>query len=131
MGINSAAFLVFSEDVFGRLFVAIDLPASNTLVITGFIEDETQNILRRIAEKQADLMGKFPIRPQAADQVDHAPVGISRRITIPQEQPPGTVICQITLQRVGPVDIDKGTAFPDLQRQDADSLGNQLPVQAA
>ena len=68
---------------------------------------------------------------QAADQVDHAPVGISRRITIPQEQPPGTVICQITLQRVGPVDIDKGTAFPDLQRQDADSLGNQLPVQAA
>ena len=65
--------------------------------MTRFIEDETQNILRRIAEKQADLMGKFPIRPQAADQVDHALVGISRRITIPQEQPPGTVICQIVL----------------------------------
>ena len=95
------------------------------------MRDKAVHIFQRVPQKNSDLMGKFPIRPQAADQVDHAPVGISRRITIPQEQHPGTVICQITLQRVGPVDIDKGTAFPDLQRQDADSLGNQLPVQAA
>ena len=84
-------------------------------MIARFIENETQGILRRIAEKQADLMGEFSVRPQTLDQVDHTPVGIFRRITILQEQSPGTVICQITLQRIGPVDIDRAfdlaTAF--------------------
>lgn len=134
--ILSTAFFVIKLAVptpitLGRLFITVDLPAANALVIARFIENETQDILRRIAEKQADLMGEFSVRPQTLDQVDHTPVGIFRRITILQEQSPGTVICQITLQRIGPVDIDKGTAFLNSQRQGTDPLGDQLPVQAA
>ena len=89
-------------------------------MIARFIENETQDILRRIAEKQADLMGEFSVRPQTLDQVDHTPVGIFRRITILQEQSPGTVICQITLQRIGPVDIDKGEVY---KRQGPTAMG--------
>ena len=92
LGIDFAAFLVFLEDTLGRLFITVDFPASDTLMIARFIENETQDILWRITEKQANFMRKFSVRLQTADQVDNTSVGISRRIAIPQKKPSGTVI---------------------------------------
>jgi len=129
--VDFAAHLVFLKDVSGGLLVAVDLPAAHALVIARPIADEAQDILRRIAEKQADLMGEFSVRPQTLDQVDHTPVGIFRRITILQEQSPGTVICQITLQRIGPVGVNQSSAFANPKRQDANALGHQFLVQPA
>ena len=76
-------------------------------------------------------MGEFPLAPEPVDQVNHTAIGVFRHIAVFQKQGSGAVIGQIALQRIGPVDIDKGTAFLNSQRQGADPLGDQLPVQAA
>ena len=48
-GVDFAAHLVFFKDVFGGLFVAVDLPAAHALVIARPIADKAQHILRWIA----------------------------------------------------------------------------------
>ena len=73
--VDFAAHLVFLKDISGGLFVAVDLPAAHAFVIACPIADEAQHILRRIAQKQSDLMGKFPLAPEPVDQVNHTAIG--------------------------------------------------------
>ena len=129
--VDFAAHLVFFKDVFGGLFVAVDLPEAHALVITRPIADEAQHILRRIAQKQADLMGEFPLAPESADEVNHAAIGVFRHIAVFQKQGSGAVIGQIALQRIGPVGVNQSAAFANPERQNADALGHQFLVQPA
>ena len=87
--VDFAAHLVFFKDVFGGLLVAVDLPAAHALVIARPIADEAQDILRWIAQKQADLMGKFPLAPEPVDEVNHAAIGVFRHIAVFQKQGSG------------------------------------------
>ena len=128
-GVDLAAHLIFFKDVFGGLLVAVDLPAAHALVIARPIADEAQDILRRIAQKQADLMGKFPLAPEPVDEVNHTAIGVFRHIAVFQKQGSGAVIGQIALQRIGPVGVNQSAAFANPERQNADALGHQFLVQ--
>ena len=128
--VDFAAHLVFLKDISGGLFVAVDLPAAHAFVIARPIADKTQHILRRIAQKQADLMGEFPLAPEPVDQVNHTAIGVFRHIAVFQKQGSGPLIGQIALQCIGPVGIDQSAAFANPERKDAYSSGNQFLVQS-
>ena len=130
-GVDFAAHLVFFKDAPGGLFVAVDLPAAHALVIARPIADKAQHILRRIAQKQADLMGEFPLAPEPVDQVNHTAIGIFRHIAVFEKQGSGPLIGQIALQRMGPVGVNQSSAFANPKRQDANALGHQFLVQPA
>ena len=97
-------------------------------MIAGLVVDKSQNILRRIAQKQSDLMRKFLRSPEAADQVQHTGVEIFRCVAILQQQFPDTLIGQIALQRMGTIGIDQSATPANPERQDADPSGNQFSV---
>ena len=104
--INPAAQIIFFKSAFCFPLVSVYLPAAQALVIAGLVMDEPQNILRRITQKQSDLMGKFLRSPNAADQVQHTGVEIFRCVTILQQQFPDTLICQIAFQRMRAAGVD-------------------------
>lgn len=104
--INLAAQIIFFKSVFCFLLVPVYFPTSQTLVVTGPVMDEPQNILRRITQKQPNLMGKVLRRPETVDQMQNTGVEIFRRVAVLKKQFPSTPVCQITLQCVGTVDID-------------------------
>lgn len=56
--IDGGALLKPGKLPFGMVCVAVDLPASAVFTAQAFMPDETIHILRRIAQKQADFMGK-------------------------------------------------------------------------
>ena len=102
--INPAAQIIFFKSAFCFPLISVYLPTAQALVIAGLVTDEPQNILRRITQKQSDLMGKFLRSPEAVDQVQHTGVEIFRCVAILQQQFPDTLICQIAFQRMRAVE---------------------------
>ena len=79
------------------------LPVSAAGVVPAPVPDEAHHILQGVAQKDADLMGEFPLAPEPVDEVNHAAIGVFRHIAVFEKQGSGAVIGQIALQRIGPV----------------------------
>ena len=126
--IDPAAKIVFFKGAFCPLFIPVHLPASKALVPARFIEDESEDVLRRVTQKQSDLMGKFPGRRKTADQVQHAGVAVLRRVAVLQQQIPGALIRQIAFERMGAVGVYERPVPANPQRQDAETFWDKFPV---
>ena len=57
--VDIGAFAELLKQPPGQRLVTVNLPETGALVIDGVIFDEAPHILRRIAEKQPYLVGKF------------------------------------------------------------------------
>ena len=71
VGAALEAFKLFSC----RVNVAVDLPAADELEAGGAVFDEAAHVLGRIAEKQADLVGKIGVVSEPAYEAAQAAFG--------------------------------------------------------
>ena len=70
--VDISAFAELIKQPPGQRLVTVNLPETGALVIDGVIFDEAPHILRRIAEKQPYLVGKFAPGAEALGQIGHA-----------------------------------------------------------
>ena len=99
------------------------------MVVDGPVFDETQHVLRRIAEKQPYLMRKFAPGAKAPRQIRHALLTALVRISSLRQQRPCQLILQILPQFGGAVEVQQSLSVLIAQRQQPQPLGYQNPIQ--
>ena len=67
--VNTPAFLVFGKELGGLAFVAVDLPTAGALVVGAAVVNKALHVSQRVAEKQANLMGKSVLSTKALAQM--------------------------------------------------------------
>ena len=86
--INPRAFRVPGKTLLGLRNIAVDLPAAACFTVLPAAVDEALYVFRRVAEKEADFMGKGIIPGNAAGKAGDAGLRIGGRITESPEKLP-------------------------------------------
>ena len=66
VAVNAGAFLILGEFLFGGFHIAVDLPAADAFAVAGIVLHEAADILHRVAQKEANLVGEMRFRPDTA-----------------------------------------------------------------
>ena len=91
------------------------------------MEAKALHILRGIAQKQPDLVGKaFGIGQPGAEMAEHRPVSLLHGIAVPAEQRAHLLPGQLLLQPAGPVHQQQAPPGAAVQQPKPDAGGAQL-----
>lgn len=108
--INLSASLKFLKG-FLRFFLILErFPASSALNAVAGIADKLLDIFRRIAQKKANLVRKFPSLRKAEDQLNQTIIGIYAGIAPVFQDFFSQGMVKVPFQILGPVEIKKGPA---------------------
>ena len=86
-------------------------------------------ILRRIAQKQADFVGKFPALPEPADHLHQGLLAAARKVSLLPQKLSGQSVRQILGKPPGTVHIDQRFVGGGAKGQRPQPLGFQPPVE--
>ena len=87
--------------------------------------DEPFDVFRRIAQKQANLVGEFVVRAQTLDELHQALLAAAADITCVPQNLRRQLVLQIPLQIAWAVQIQQRALVRESQREEAESFGNQ------
>ncbi len=91
--------------------------------------DKALDILRRIAEKQPDLVRELPALAEAADQPRHAARAVVPGIACLPQDLGGERVLEIAAQPRRAVEVQQRLRAEEADRQKAQPLGHEQPVQ--
>ncbi|CAN4039685.1 DUF1934 domain-containing protein, partial [Dysosmobacter welbionis] len=126
-GGSAAAVLI--ETLLCRLRVAVGLPVSAAGVVPAPVPDEAHHILQGVAQKDADLMGEFPLQAQPPGKLPQQLLtALIRPIPLPRQKGAGGWLREDRPKPSGPVQVDQTstrlrTVFQD---PDGDAVRGQL-----
>ena len=126
---RSPCIFVFCEQRTRLFLVAVDLPEPRALKIVRAVGDEALHVLRRVAEKQPDLMGELFALTEAAGKPRHTARTALIAITRLPQQLGCLRVPQIPPQLGGAIEVEKCLPRQKADRQQAKPLGRQPPVQ--
>lgn len=121
----------FSKPSFCLLLISVNLPQSGTFVTICPVFNKSPDILRRIAEKQADLMRKIFLFAKPSDQRRKAAITVFAAVSLFFQQALRRLICQVALQAGRANEKQKHPFFPKAQKKKAESFCSVLLIKAA
>ena len=128
---RSPCIFVFCEQRTRLFLVAVDLPEPRALKIVRAVGDEALHVLRRVAEKQADLVREFSRSAHAAHQLRDASAAAAAGIACVCQQRFRCLPAQIAAQCRRTVEVQKRLSLGEPQRQQAQPAGKIAPVERA
>ncbi len=113
----------------GRLGIAIALPAAAEGVVPALMADESLHVIQRIAQKDADLVGKFLLQTEAGGQLPQAVAGrLPRGVAHSAQKIPVFSAAQHLRQIPLPVQVEQvgARAAAALEDDQPQSTGGEL-----
>ena len=111
IAVDLCTFLVLGKLLFGRFLISVDLPAADTLAVASLILYKAEDILRRIAKEQANLMWEVLLPAKSLYQPNDAFLAGFVIIAMLLKDLCSGRICKIEGQPFGAIDIDQCFVF--------------------
>lgn len=106
--VDTRAGGILCEAALGGGYVPVDFPAAGAVVAPPAVLNESHNVLHRITEEDADLMGKFGGKAQSSGKLFQKRAGPGGRgIAALLKKAPDLRPVQAAVQRLLPVEIQK------------------------
>lgn len=131
LAVDAGTFLILGKGFPGRLFIPVDFPASGTFAAVGTLGDEPLHILGRVAQKQADFMGKGLFCPELTGKLLDAVLTAFRFIAVTAKQLGCRIPGKITAKFAGAVEVNQRFGLGKPQRQKPEPFFHQLPVETS
>ncbi len=129
--VNLPALTASGKLLLRSLDIPVDLPKSDKFTTFILMIHEPDDVLRRIAEKESDLVREIHTFTDPGSKMSDACIHAFAAISHPRQHAPGGRSRNILFQSIGSVDIDKGAFFGDAERYGTKTFADKYPVHLA